>query len=45
MVQPHQAKRECESDVVYWVLIISSLPATPGESKREVAFQFGSVAI
>ena len=30
---------------LYWVTIISSLPVTPGESEREVAFQLGSVAI
>ena len=30
---------------ICWVLIISSLPATPGESESDVAFQLGSVAI
>ena len=35
MVQPHQVKSECESDIVYWVLIISNWPATPSWSKNE----------
>ena len=43
MVQPHQANAKATS--LFWVLIISSLPVTPGESEREFAFQLGSAAI
>ena len=43
MVQPYQANAKSIS--LNWVPIISSLPATPDKSEREVAFELGYVAI
>ena len=34
-----------KATLLYWVLIISILPATPSESESDVTFQLGSVAI
>ena len=35
MVQPHQAKTKANATSLYWVLIISSFPATQSKSKRD----------
>ena len=42
-VNDSQANEKAMS--LYWALVISSLPITPSESEREVAFLLGSVGI
>ena len=46
MVKPHQTKSEyAKATTLCWVLIISSLPATPSEGESDVTYQLGSKVI